>query len=316
MVLVSLTLLLVSILVLIKSAEYAITYASRLARIFHISEFIVSFFFIAVMSCFPEAMVSIVSALEGTPEFGLGTLLGSNVADLAMVFGVVALFSKNGITVKSEILKSNFFYLILLLVPLLLGFDGNITRFDGLILIISGLLFFTTLLMQRKRFSRKFNHAENLSWIANLVLLVVTIIALIGGAYYTVKFSVSFATEIGVPPFLIALTLVAIGTCMPELVFSIKAVTSNHSELALGDILGNVIIDATILLGIVALIHPINFNPTYIYVTGGMMFFAGALLIYFLRSGRILTRQEGLYLLLFYIIYLILEISTSGILQK
>ncbi|MCX8200022.1 MAG: sodium:calcium antiporter [Candidatus Micrarchaeota archaeon] len=313
MALVSLLFLLASLLVLIKSAEYAITYASRLARIFHISEFVVSFFFIAVMSCFPEATVSIVSALSGTPEFGLGTLIGSNVADLAMVFGVVALFSKNGITVKSEILKSNFFYLVLLLVPLILGFDGNISRIDGLILIICGGMFFATLLMQRKRFSRKFNHAESNKWAISLILLAASIAALIMGAYYTVKFSVSFASEVGVHPFLIALTMVAVGTCMPELVFSIRAVTSNHSELALGDILGNVIIDATILLGIVALIHPIDFNPTLIYVTGSMMFLAGALLIYFLRSGRMLTRQEGLYLLLFYIIYLIIEFSVNGI---
>jgi len=112
MAVLNLILFLAFLFILVKSADYAICYSSRLAKRFHLSEFIVSFFIVAIISAFPEATISIISALKGIPELGLGTILGSNVADLALVFGIVALISTKGISVKSEILKKDFFILL------------------------------------------------------------------------------------------------------------------------------------------------------------------------------------------------------------
>src|SRR3989344_7776808 len=120
MAILNLFIFLIFMFFLIKSADYATRYSSRLAKIFHLSEFVVSFFIVAVISTFPEATISIISALKGIPELGLGTLLGSNVADLALVFGIVAVVSIKGISIKSEILKKDLFYLALLLFQLLL----------------------------------------------------------------------------------------------------------------------------------------------------------------------------------------------------
>ncbi|MFH0956814.1 MAG: sodium:calcium antiporter [Candidatus Aenigmatarchaeota archaeon] len=309
MLLLNLLLFLVSLVVLVKSAEYAVNYSSRLARAFHISEFIVSFFIISVISVFPEATVSIVSAFQGIPEFGLGTLLGSNVADLSLVFGIVAIFSAKGVAVKSEILKNDLLYLVLLLVPIVLGFDGNLSRVDGFLLVLSGVVFFLTLSIESKMFKKKFDDSKakkDRRWVKNMLLLIVSLSFLIAGAYYTVKFGVDFANDVNIPPFLVALTMVAIGTCLPELIFSLRAVKTRHDELALGDILGTVITDATIIVGVIALIRPFSFNPMIIYVTGAMMFIAGVLAIAFIRSGKILTKKEGIYLLMFYIISLII----------
>jgi cation:H+ antiporter len=116
-----------------------------------------------------------------------------------------------------------------------------------------------------------------------------------------------------IPPFLVALTLVSIGSCMPELIFSLKAVGSKHDQLALGDVLGTVIIDATILVGVIALISPFDFNPNIVHVTGVMMFIAGVLAIMFIKSGKVLTRQEGVLLLLFYLLSLIIEFVVNGV---
>lgn len=312
MLLVNLVLFIVSFFVLVKSAEYGIKYSSKVARVFHLSEFIVSFFVVSLISCSPEATISIISALNGIPEFGLGTLIGSNVADLALVFGIVALFSKNGVVVKSEILKSDLFYLVLLLVPLIVGYDGHLSQIDGIILILSGAIFFFTLYTQRTRFKKVFNGVHSKEWIVNFLLLIISICFMVVGAYYTVEYGVNLAQDIGIPSFFIAITLVAIGSCVPELIFSIKAVTSNHEELALGDVFGTVIIDATFLVGILALISPFSFNPMIIYVTASMMFLAGVLVIFFLRSEKILTKNEGIYLLLFYILYLIIESILNG----
>src|SRR3989344_5691512 len=165
---INLILLFAALIVLAKSAEYAVRYSSRISRVFHISEFVVSFFIVSVISVSPEATVSIISAIKGVPEFGLGALLGSNVADLFLVFGIVALFSRKGITVKSEILKNDFFYLILLLVPLVLGFDGYLSRADGIVLVISGIVFFITLSIESKMFRKKKNSSKNHKFTKNL----------------------------------------------------------------------------------------------------------------------------------------------------
>lgn len=302
----------VSLVILVKCAEYAVKYSTGLAKSFRISEFMVSFFIISVISVFPEGTVSIMSAIQGIPEFGLATLIGSNVADLSLVFGLAALFSINGVKVRSGIIKNGLFFLILLLFPVILGLDGRFSRTDGAILILSGLTFFLNLTKQQRK-TRKRKEEKDEKWTKNLFLLIISLGILMAAAYYTVHFGVNFASDIKIPAFLIALTIVAIGSCLPELIFSLKAVKTRHYDLALGDILGTVITDATILVGIIALIRPFSFNVSIIYVTAIMMFLAGFMAISFIKSGKVLTKKEGIYLLLFYIISLIIEFVVNKV---
>jgi len=311
MIISNLLFFIISLFVLIKSADYATVYSSKLAKMFHISEFIVSFFLVAIISAFPEGTIAIISAIKGVPEFGLGTLIGSNVADLALVFGIVALVSAKGISVKSQIIKKDFLFLVLLLFPILLGFDGYFSRIDGILLVLSGFFFFFTLSFESKMFRKKFNNIDGRHLFKNLILLIFSMAVLLVSANYTIQFGIGFANSINIPAILVGLTMVSIGTCLPELLFSIRAVKNNRDELALGDVLGTVIIDATILVGIITLIKPFSFNPIIIYVTGFSMFIAGILTIFFIATGKIITRKEGVYLLLFYFLYLIVEIVVN-----
>ncbi|MDD4878209.1 MAG: hypothetical protein PHO02_04180 [Candidatus Nanoarchaeia archaeon] len=306
MLIIDLLLFLLSIAVLVISAREAVKHSTNIARVFHLSEFIVSFFIIAVISVFPEGTVSIISAIKGVSEFGLGALFGSNVADLALVLGIVAIFSVKGITIKNEILRNDLLYLVLLLVPIILGFDGYFSRTDGLLLVLSGAVFFLTLLIQSKMFTKVFDGIRSRKWGKQFIYLVISMAFLLLSAYGAVRFGVNFANDVKMPPFLIAITIVAIGSCLPELIFSLKAVRAGLNKLAIGDVLGNVIIDATIIVGILALIRPFNFNPMIIYVTATMMFIAGVLVTIFIRTGKVLTKKEGILLLLFYIASLII----------
>lgn len=314
MALTNLLFFMVSLIILIKCADYSIKYSSKLAKILRFPEFIVSFFIIALISVLPEATISVISALDGESSLGLGTLLGSNVADLTLVFGIVAFFSSGGIRVKSKILGNNFFYLILLLLPLILGFDGRFSRTDGAILILAGAIFFGRIYMEKNRFHRKFNSTKKEPAFKNIIFLVISIIVLLLSAFYTVKFAVNFANDVKMPAILIGVTILAFGTCLPELIFSIKAVRKNHDELALGDVLGTVITDATIILGIVALISPFNHNPHDLYITGTAMFLAGILVIVFMKSNKVLDKFEGLLLVFFYILFLFAEFFVNKIL--
>jgi cation:H+ antiporter len=310
---INLILFLISLIVLVRSSHYAVINSSRLAKNFHLSEFIVSFFIVAVISSFPEATISLLSTIRGVSEFGLATIMGAKVVDLSLVFGIIAVFSIGGIRIKSEILKRDLFYLVLLLIPIILGLDGNFSRIDGLILILSGLIFFFTIAIQENMFRKKFKNPKNHDCAKSTFLLILSLLFLIVSAYYTIEFGINFANDVKIPAFLIAITFVAIGTCLPELIFSLNAVKTRRYELALGDILGTVITDITIIIGIMALIRPFSFNPSIIYVTGIMMFLAGILVVKFIHSGKILTKKEGILLIMFYILSLTIEFIVDRI---
>jgi len=318
----SLVLFLASLAILVKSAEFAVAHSSKLTKSLRISKFMTSIFVVSVISAFPEATVSIVSAFNGVPEFGMGALLGSNIADLTLVFGIAALFSAGGIRVKREILRHDIFYLALFIMPSLLGSDGHLSRLDGLILVASGISFFAALsfdwagrtlreggghgaLAVKRALANGEPGRKGLA--KDFMLVAASLGILLASAYSTVNFGVKFAEGVGIPPFIVALTVVAIGTCIPELVFSIKSVGKGESELALGNVLGTVVIDSTILVGVLALINPFGFNPRLVYVTGALMALAGFIAIEFMRSGRLLTRKEGIFLILFYILTLLAE---------
>jgi cation:H+ antiporter len=307
MIIVNLAFFLIFLFILIKCAGHAIKYSSKIAKALKFPEFIVSFFIIALISVLPEATISVISAFRGEPELGLGTLLGSNIADLTLVFGIVALFSSTGIKVKSKILSNNFFYLTLLLFPLILGFDGRFSRIDGSVLILLGSLFFAKIYMESRRFHKKFNNVPSEPFVKSLLLLIFSLGILLLSAFLTVKFAVNFAYDAKLPAILVGLTVVALGTCLPELIFSIKAVRKNHDSLALGDILGTVITDATIVLGLVAIISPFSYNPHNIYITGTAMFLAGIFVTAFMKSDRSINKKEGLLLIFLYIFFVFLE---------
>lgn len=315
MMIINLVLFLLSLVVLLKCANYAIKYSSRIAKIFSLSEFIISFFIVALISVLPEATIAIISAIKSTPELGLGTLLGAKIADLTLVLGIAALFSSKKIKIKSRILKNNLFYVILLLFPVLLGFDGRFSRTDGLILVLIGSIFLAKVYTENIGLHSRTKNSKKDSFLKVLLLLTLSLGVLLISAFYTVKFAVNFANDIRLPVILIGTTIIALGTCLPELVFSIKAVKKNHGELALGDILGAVIIDATIILGVVALICPFSYNPSHIYITGSALVLSGVLVTTFMKTDKSLSKLEGLSLILFYVIFLLVEFFINTIIK-
>lgn len=315
MMILNLALFLLSLAVLLKCANYAIKYSSRIAKIFSLSEFIVSFFIVALISVLPEATIAIISAINSNPELGLGTLFGAKIADLTLVLGIAALFSSKKIKIKSKILKNNLFYIILLLFPVLLGFDGRFSRTDGLILVLIGGIFLAKVYTENIGLHSRTKNSKKDSFLKVLLLLTFSLGVLLISAFYTVKFAVNFANDIRLPVILIGTTIIALGTCLPELVFSIKAVKKNHGELALGDILGAVIIDATIILGVVALICPFSYNPHHIYITGSALVLSGVLVTTFMRTDKSLSKLEGLFLILFYVVFLLVEFFINTIIK-
>ncbi|KKU91808.1 MAG: hypothetical protein UY23_C0001G0414 [Candidatus Jorgensenbacteria bacterium GW2011_GWA1_48_11] len=301
-------LLILSLFIVVKSAQFAVRYSSRIGRSFQITEYIIGFLVVAVISILPEAFISIISALKGVPEFGLSVLFGSNVADLALVFAIVVLASRHkGLRVQSSVLKESSFFLYLLALPIALGLNGYYSRLDGFILVSAGIFFYLRLLRNDHKFlagNRGLRPPQNFS---NFVFLLISLGVMLFGAYLTVRFGNSLARVIAINPAFIGLLFVGLSTTMPELFFSLRASRVRHDELALGDILGTVISDAVIVVGVMALIHPFDFNPRIVYVTGIFMLLAGLILFRFMKTGRLITKREGVALLAFYLIFIIVE---------
>ena len=130
---------------------------------------------------------------------------------------------------------------------------------------------------------------------------------LLAGSYFTVNSATLLAEKIGINPVLIGMLIVGLGTTMPELFFSLESLKRNDDSLAIGDLLGTVLADATILVGILALINPFSFPPRIVYVTGVFMVVAAFMLLHFMRSGKTLTKKEAFVLFVFWVIFVLVE---------
>ncbi len=295
----------VSIFLLVKGATLATKYSVKLATNFRLSKYIIGFIIVAFVSILPEALVSINAALKGMPEFGLGTLFGSNVADLTLIFAILTVYAGRGLKIESKVLKDARFYPFVLMVPILFGLNGYYSRLEGSILILVGLFFYYLVFKNGELSPEDGIKGENKY--KNFFLLIFSLLLLIVGSHFTVISASGIAHGLSINPILIAMLVVGLGTTLPELFFSLKSVKKNDDGLAVGDLLGTVLADATILVGLLAVISPFYFPVKIIYIAGVFMLVASFILLKFMRSGKVLSKKEALFLFLFWVVYALTE---------
>lgn len=298
-------LFILSLFVIIRGARLVVKHAPALALLLGLSGFLTSFLVIGVVSVFPELSIAVISGIQGIPTLGLGTLFGSNVADLTLVLGIAALFAKRGLKIKSDFLKDDLVLIAPLLAPVFLGLDGEFSRLDGSVLVTVGLLLFVFLYRKDKRtaLDEKVS-ARGDDLYKSVSFFALGLAALIGGAYATVVLAGKIAGFLSLPEVLMGISFVTLGTLLPELSFSMKAAREEKGELILGDILGIVITDITLVLGLMALLSPFAFDPKLVSLTGFAMVFAAIISLNFMKSGRLLSKNEGVILILLYILFL------------
>ncbi|MCL5435764.1 MAG: hypothetical protein M1275_01655 [Patescibacteria group bacterium] len=300
----------VALVLVIKGATLATRYAARLAESWHLSKYTVGFIIVAVISILPETFIGINSAVAGIPAFGLGTLFGSNVADLTLVFAVIIFLAGRGMKVESKILKNRTIYPFLLLLPLILGWDGRFSRLEGLALIVAGGVFYYLAFKDGAR-DVAAPKARG-SRFGNFLLLLYGMAVLLAGAHFTVVSANRLAGYVGINPVLIGMLVVGLGTTMPELFFSLQSVKKRDDSLAIGDLLGTVLADATVVVGILALIAPFAFPKTIIYISGSFMVCSAVILFRFMKTGRQLTKRESYMLIAFWLLFVLTEFVVSS----
>lgn len=288
----------------------------EVARYLKWREFVMGFVVMAFATSLPNLFVDINAALQGFPEIAFGDVLGGNLVDLTLVMALAVLFSKKGIPAKSRLVqKSAIFTVIIAIFPLLLILDGNLSRADGLILLLPFFIYSIWLFSKGENFQKVYNsgkkkHAMDAFWFLKTSAKLLLLLGLLLGASYVVIGTAQFfADSLGVSLALVGILIVGLGNCFPEAYFVIISARRDEGWIILGDLMGSVIVCATLVLGIVALIHPFqisNFSP--FLIARAFTLLAVFWYLFAIRTDKRITKKEGLMLLLIYIGFLIAEV--------
>lgn len=255
----------------------------------------------------PELTVSIQAAFQGQPDIAVGNIIGSNISNMLLVLGISALIQPIIVEGK-ELSRDGIFMLLVTLGFCFVAFYGDITRLValGMIWVIG----FYTVYLYRLGSDEDATQevSENLlagaSVFVCLVILALGTIAVVWGADLLVKGAVILATEFGVSEGVIGLTVVAIGTSLPELAISILAALRGHAALAVGNIVGSNIYNILLILGVTGLVHPIAIAPDFLLIDIWMLLGVSVLTVFLLSCQQGISRVFGGLFLATYIIYI------------
>lgn len=313
MVLANLAGFIASCLVLVLSGALLVRCLIVLAAFLRLSQFAISFIIMAASTSLPELFVGISSALAQTPALALGTVIGSNIADVTLVAGIAILLARKGVIATREIITDSYWMFAIALLPLVLMLAGrSISRLDGVILLAAFLVHGYFMLKRHREKGRRVpdKHAR-WSVIFSTLGVLVFLPLLFLSAEYVVKFGMRFSLDLGIAPLVVGLVFVALGTSLPELAFEARAMRKGYSGLAFGDLIGSVVYNSTAVLGITALINPITANLVAFLTSSVMMLAVLFLFTTFLASGKHFTWREGISLILFYVLFLIVELNVQ-----
>ncbi|MFC1732984.1 sodium:calcium antiporter [candidate division KSB1 bacterium] len=299
-----------SIIVIMKSAEYAIVAIADYAKKTGLSEYFIGFLIVSIGTSLPELSTAFFASLSGQGGLILGNVLGANIIDACVVLGLTAIVGGH-IKVKGKFMSKNLIALfIIVLIPLFLGLDGDLSRFDG-ILLISSFLAYVLILILREG---KIGHIKkNVKWKniwKDMFIFLGCLVALLLSARWLVISSVLISKELGISVYIVGLIFVALGTTVPELTVEIKSVMKGLSGLAFGDVLGSVIVNTSLVLGLAALLNPITLDMGSFFIGSLFMISAVMIAISFMRRKEI-NWKEGIFLAAFYLFYLAIIISET-----
>lgn len=313
MLLVAFLVLLLGLLLLLWSADKFVNGAVAIAHNFGVSKIIIGLTVVSVGTSAPEILVSTIASLEGAPDIAIGNAIGSNIANIGLVLGVTAIIAP--LPFATSVLRFEMPWLLLatLLVAVVLLYDRQLGMIDGILLLVVLIVGLTQMFRRSSQQSElptgieeELVSAEELSRIAAVGWLIVGLLLLLLAAQMVVWGAIHIAEWLGVPNMVIALTIVALGTSLPELAATVTAALKKHPEIAIGNVVGSNILNILAVLPVPALIHPYTLSTQEVWRDFGAMFaftLLLALFAYGIRSRKIVTRFEGVILLLGYIGY-------------
>lgn len=291
--------------------DYLVDGAARLARTLGIPVTIIGLTVVAFGTSVPELVTNIIAASRGTPDIAIGNVLGSNIANIAMIFGLSAIVAATPLSMGSVWRDWVIMIVASVVMYLLLIIDGDLSRIDGFLL-FAGFIFYILRAVRIAYAEHRetpeerdaHEHPEQHTVLRQVLSIIAGLILLVIGAQLTVDGAVGIARLVGISELVIGVTLVAIGTSLPELATSVVAAAKNQNDIAIGNVIGSNIFNVLCILGFTGILDPYKVNSDALIYDGPIML-GVSLLLGLLMRDHDLTKRDGAILLASYGLFLI-----------
>lgn len=313
-----------SALLLFWSGSRLVKALVRIARFLGWREFVVAFFVMAIAGSLPNLFIGVSSAFYKIPQLSFGDIVGGNIVDLTLAIALAILIGGASLPVRVKMIQTSVvFTVIIAVLPLILIFDGVLGKIDGLVLIFVFFIYLFWLFSRSERFKRVYNYNQTKNettktlkktfkrfktFLKNLIRVGFYLFLLLlasGGIVRSVK---AFSSAFGISLPIIGILIIGIGNALPETYFAIVSVRKKQTAMILGDLIGSVIVCSTLVLGIVALIFPIeiyDFSPFAVART--FLIISALLFWFFTKTDRRISKKEAFILLLIFILFVLVE---------
>lgn len=310
------TLFLLGLVILVAGAEALIRGAVRIARRLGVSPFVIGFTLVGFGTSAPELVVSLSAALKDSPELALGNVVGSNIANIGLILGIAAVIRP--LRARMRLLWAE--VPIMIAVSSLLWSlcrDNELGRLDGVILLAGFLVLSIYMYRTAREEPPEVKEEVGLTaavhmrvWVAAL-LVVVGMAGLIGGAHLMVTAAVAMAKSFGVSEWLIGLTIVAVGTSLPEVAATAAAAYRGEADIALGNVIGSNLFNILLILGTTAAVKPMAVSDAAINREIPVMIGFAILALVVVANGMVVRRWEGALLLASYACFLTWQVLAA-----
>ncbi len=306
---------LLSCLALDKASIYITNSLLNISDILKLKKFTVASFIMTLVSSLPEIFIGISTAVHQKQELSLGNVIGSNIIVLTLVIGIGGLIAR-GLCFKSKtVRRSSFYAAFIALLPLILMLDGELSRWNGAILIIAMVFYFIQLIVQQRKSTDnklglvKTDQKTPNFLLKNFAVFIFGVLFLLIAAEILVRSASGIAEQLNLSLPLVGLLLVAIGTSAPELSFGIKSITQGHDDMLLGNAIGSVVVNSSLVIGVVALIRPFSIPNLAPHIIGiSFTIIIAVLFAVFAKTDHRITRRESVYLIFVYALFLIAQV--------
>ena len=296
-------LLLVGFVALIKGADIFVDASSSIAKKFNIPSIIIGMTIVAMGTSLPELSVSVTSSLAGLNDMSIANVTGSNIFNLLIALGVCSTIGKLKISNYKDVITLLFSCIGLLLFAL----NGTLGMFEGIFLLVVFTIYILSMMKQAKDNKEESEDEKQRNIFITVVLGILGAIAIVIGGNMVVNSASEIALKLGMSENLVGLTIVALGTSLPEFVTSVMATKKGELEIAIGNIIGSNIFNILLILGVASLISPMAVSVVAICDVMFMVFTV-ALFIFLTVKEKELNKKSGILLIMMYIVYLIITI--------
>lgn len=308
-ILLQILLLAVGFVMLIKGSDWFVDGSSGIATKFGIPQLVIGLTIVAMGTSAPEAAVSISAAFSGIADITIGNIVGSNILNILIILGISSIIVPIAVapsTIRIEIP----FMIVITIIMLLVGLDGVIRVFDGIIFLVLFAAYLAYLygMAKKDKNKNKKNYNEdkkNISIIKSFLFVIIGLALIIFGSNITVDAATKIAQAFGISERFIGLTIVALGTSLPELFTSVTAARKGNADIAIGNIVGSNIFNILFVIGISALIIPVPFASNFIF-DSIIAVAAGVILLLCSLWTKKLKRWSGITMFIGYVAYFVL----------